>query len=1020
MAWFSLSTLIVAFAAFGPLYGRAALASVVIAEVGQAPVSTSGIRLVSASTQPGSLLDPDSLRSLAPMSVQRWFGPSIRSSSVGVMVWPQGSSSPAGQLLWREGYCGHVRVSVGRCPGAVGEVLVEAGTAERFGWGVGKSLRISELDEAVSNTDVTPIVTVRVVGIFEQTPTDPFWFDTTLAMRGSDPATSAPALGTLLTDQGTLGLEGRTSRGESTSWKGVVNRVDMPLRPQAVTLDQVLTAGPAVARFVANPLGLAAASDPTSAQSVVASSGFPGLADDVRIGRQQATTTVSLLVGQLVVLLACVLWLTLSAAAQQRRRSAAISRLRGQGASGARRILLGELLAPVLIGIPAGLVLAAGMSWAARRFWFVPRPPLEIDALTVTVTIAAVLVPPALTYLAVRRVSREDVPSLLRGVPPRVSRLSVNVAEAVLAMLALAAFVAVVAGSLVGPLALASPMLLAIAAGVVAARVVEVAAPTLGRVRLTRGRVRSGLSATQAGRRGTARWIVPVASIAVALLVFATQTLGVAVSGYRVQAHADVGAPAVLDVNATDPLKLLSAVRDIDPSGRLATPVFLLRQPGVGSVTTQAVDSAHFPGVAFVAPGVSAAAWARLGPGDTPPVVVRGRTVRMRVASDGLRSSNEDLPLDLTVLLDFVRPDGSPAQQQVTRLTRAHSDHTVSLSLACEQGCALQGFTFQPGLGQSGAVTTFTVGDVTVDGTHLDLGRPTAWLPYRIEGTDTTITPQTHTAGVAFQVLMGTADSAIVNHASVPYSIPALTTSSVNSAGGLTGTALTGLSQPMTSVGTIGYAAGADLSTAVVDVTALSRNGWSGGDSLTTQQVYLSSDDAPRIRQVRNALAAHGIPVSGTHLARDAARQYSRSAAGWSLRLGALIAAMAILVAAAALAAVVATGASASRREYATMRLFGASRRTLTQVAVGELAPVVLLGAIIGAVCGYLAAVVTLVKLPLFVRPPVVDVTDTHAAILPALVVTVIAVLVLLGTCLGLCRWLVHDTPPRALIEADS
>ena len=61
---------------------------------------------------------------------------------------------------------------------------------------------------------------------------------------------------------------------------------------------------------------------------------------------------------QMGLLLVCVLWLVLVAAADQRRGEVAVARLRGRGSRGARRLLLGETLPPVVVGAPLGALLA--------------------------------------------------------------------------------------------------------------------------------------------------------------------------------------------------------------------------------------------------------------------------------------------------------------------------------------------------------------------------------------------------------------------------------------------------------------------------------------------------------------------------------------------------------------------------------------------------------------------------------------------------------------------------------------
>ena len=117
-----------------------------------------------------------------------------------------------------------------------------------------------------------------------------------------------------------------------------------------------------------------------------------------------------------------------------------------------------------------GALLAVGLTTVARTTVLTSDPPLEIPAVAVVALLAALVLMVALAVLSVRRVSRDPVADLIRSVPPRRTGVRLGVLEAMLVAAAVAAFFALVTGSVQGPVGQLAPTLLALAVGVVAAR----------------------------------------------------------------------------------------------------------------------------------------------------------------------------------------------------------------------------------------------------------------------------------------------------------------------------------------------------------------------------------------------------------------------------------------------------------------------------------------------------------------------------------------------------------------------
>ena len=144
-------------------------------------------------------------------------------------------------------------------------------------------------------------------------------------------------------------------------------------------------------------------------------SALPDIAAGVNRGRDQAALIVPLLMAQLVLLAVVVLRLVLAAAIEQRRPEVALARMRGRGAAGARRLLIAELGATVLAGVPLGVVVAFALDEVARRAWLVPGVPFELPASAFVAALLAALVSLLTTLLATRRQPGSRCPPCCAG-----------------------------------------------------------------------------------------------------------------------------------------------------------------------------------------------------------------------------------------------------------------------------------------------------------------------------------------------------------------------------------------------------------------------------------------------------------------------------------------------------------------------------------------------------------------------------------------------------------------------------
>ncbi|MBP6995259.1 MAG: hypothetical protein KBB39_03855 [Phycicoccus sp.] len=1018
----ALSALVVLGGLAAPVYGSLALSSVAAAEVGAADETELAVTVTSSTANPDTLVDT------IPPAVAKAYRPPVRATKAGIALRvnseaePGGGAEPGarnavtGQVMWREGACEHVTLTFGRCPTGAGEVMAETSVAQDMGWRAGETLSVVELTGiSIFDVNLTEL-TLTLVGGYTQRDDEEYWQGSSLP-TALDSRTTNRLIGTLFTDRSTLTQTGvRSADGTTSGWQRLEHRVDLAYPPSRTELADVAQTGDAVRAYRDDPAALVAGQVVGSSDGWLSvRSGLPELVDEVQTGGRLALVTLSLFGGALTGLTAYVLWLALRAAVAARRPDAAVARLRGQGPRGVLSLLLRGLLPTTLAGIPVGLLTAAGLAAAAARWLFDPSPALTLDATILAVAGAVALVPPLLTVAAAWGMSRTPLPSLLRSVPERSGRLVVSATETVIATVAIAGLVAVLSGSLVGPMAMSTPILLAAVVGLVAGRVTTTAFTRAGPALLARGRTAWGLALTRAGRRGTGRLIVPVIATAGALLVFATTAFVTADAAYARQSLHDIGAPARIDLAPVRPDALTAALDTIDPTGRKVAAAYLVEPADPTSTDTLAVDVDAIRGLPVGLEAVADSTWEQLRPSPVPPLTFAGRELTLTLRTPGLVPSIEDGPAVVSLTLDYLNADLAPLSAPLSTLGTAPLDDTVALTLPCEDGCRIIGIGTDAGLEVPGPTGTFSVGDARLDGQPLDLGGGAAWpsVPARPDTAQFTTTVAPDGSTITIDADFSSTATGVVAHASAPRVIPGLATSAAARQIPLVAPVLSGGVRPMNAVATTPAIPLGGPSTVLVDLTSVTGAGWFARSS--TPHVLLTSDDPALVRTVQDGLRNAGITVIGVAYVTDRATEYARSATGWSLRLAAGLAVAALVVAAAALSAVVSAAAPVARSELAAVRLLGGNRPLAFRVIARELVPVVAVGLLAGAASGILASRLSLPSLPLYVHPPDVVVATSAPVWAAGLGATAAAAAVLGAVALLLSRWLARSSSPATL-----
>lgn len=965
-----LSTLITAATVLGPLYAHAVNESVVRATLDPALVSSTGMS-VHYDAETLAENGPVGPTVLLPAAAQRLYAPDIdgEQASVGIQFTPQ--DGVAATMATRKDLCQHLRFVAGSCPQGANQLAVSEETARVDKLTVGASLPVIPDPEAPGLHVVVPMTVVAVYARFD--PATPYWFDHPYV--GPVTATHQQP-DALMVGYGFLDSTIKALNDKNPGVQTDIDQFDdIPLLTRRVTVATTALALNAVnqARIVAN------------GQQTVLNTALDDLLNGTERQREEVRDVVPLFAGELVLLAVALLLFVVSAAATQRRPEVALARLRGQRPLAAAGLLVGELAIPVLIGLPIGAVLAGAALVLARAVWLPPGVPFDIGWPVLAALGAALLVQLVVIALVARRLVREPVTMLLRRIPLRGTRVRFGVLEVGVTALALAGVLTVVSSGLSGPIAALAPGLLALAVGLVAGAAVPVLATRIGPRALGAGRVRTGLAALQMARRPGTRGVFVLLVVAVASLVAATDVWQVAAANRTARAGVEVGAGAVLQVQAGTAAQVSSAVRQIDPSGHSAVPSALIVPPNVG-VSVLAMPPAGAAAVAswgWPSDRPSAAELARLSPALPPTITLTGGSVEVRLGPVLVRGGRAP-----DLYLDLVGSDGAAGSYDLGALPAKASSVTYRRALPCAQGCRLQGLTlFGTLLDSESRLTSVDLAGLSMHpgadatqgpGTAVALGRPADWrgstaavataddlsqLDQAVASTTPFTSPTTYPAADVSAAAGGgltiraysNGDKIGIVHGDVPLRIPALSSDLPDLTGrpsnDFSAGRLDGITQAYTSVGHLAAVPGVPGSAALVSLDLVSRL-VDRSSTTTTYAVWLQDGSRASIARQRAALARHGIAVIAVQTTSGREQDLRDSGAVWSLRLGLAAGLAGLLVALAVLSIGVITTLRSRRYDVAALRLSGVPARVTADATVGEQVALSVVGSLVGAACG--------------------------------------------------------------------
>ncbi|WP_250008141.1 FtsX-like permease family protein [Actinoplanes sp. M2I2] len=604
----------------------------------------------------------------------------------GTYVYPgQGGASTGLPIAYRDGFCEHARLA-GACPAAADDAAISADTAARLRLKAGDTFRVR------AATSVTPL-TFRVSAVYQPTdPNGPYWSDKLFRAQGS--------LDPLFTSLDTF--RDPTLTRPVYAWDV---EVPLPLLRGDGAYDLNGLVNQAAPRFAGQQLELLA---PTGK-----------LVDRVRAERIAVAQGVAVAAG----LVAVLAWFALALAGRftgrERRADAGLLKLRGSTARGILRLALSQHLLPLAGGGLVGWVAGFLVAWPLARGLPV-RVELWVGLLLSLGLVVVVLGIGLFVLLAVDALQlRAPIAVLLRRVPSARRDWRSGVVD--LALVALAGGAVYQARSGGSGLGVVAAPLVALAVGLLLARVLRRVADRVGAVALRAGRVRLGLTAVRVSRQPGTDRVFAVVVVAVALMALTLGTFAAGRTERVERADVELGAARVLTVTAASRTELLRAVRQADPAGRYAMAAVV--DTG-GTPPVLAVDSSRLATVAT---------W-RSEYGPVGALAARPPALLPPVTGDRLTVAVTSQRRTTTLLGAILQHEGTGEGVRVEFKGIRRGPQSVSVGVpacAVAPGCRLVGWElFTPEGSDTGSVTIRSLTQQNPSGTVVDaagLGDVTHW-----------------------------------------------------------------------------------------------------------------------------------------------------------------------------------------------------------------------------------------------------------------------------------------------------
>lgn len=1016
--------------AAGPMYERAVEQAALRSNLNQAEVADRGARIDSSSSS-------DAANYLPTGKQRALFGAAIQGTEAKVEVvapkslrtFEQTQHQVVGVVTTRTDYCAHLKFGQGKCPTGPAELAISSSSAKVFKLKLGDTL---QLEGAGAGTFT--IGGMSVVGVYQPfDPQDDYWFDRSYSSAEGvyhQPNGDAPDV--LHPDAffvgrqaiGAIQKQYEDQIGAGTS--PFTFATDLPLNVRRTGVDDIGMLRAALAGIQNRIAKAHAVGDP---QRGKLTTNLPALLDTADKGRQQTRIIIPTLAAELGLVILVLLGMVIAVGVDQRRPELALARLRGRGRPAAARFFIGEITALVTVALIPGLVVAWLLCTLLCKAFLpsgvVPEWRWPVLAAGVAVSVVALLA----AVVMARRAAAQPIQDLMRSVPPRRSGRSVGLLEVGVGIAALAGVVVVLTGGGKSALALITPGLIAILAGLVVSRIILTIARRVGVRAMWSNRLATAVSALHVARSPNFRRIVTLVCVAVALAVSSVDQWSVAGTERLARAQAQVGAAVVLTVQAPSALALQETATATDPGGTYAMPV-VVETPAGGDTPLMAVGQKQFRSVAEWGSSrdtPSASTVRRLAPANPPKALaVAGSVVQLGISGvqvAGVKVGGADTPPDLlpkavSLRLYFRLRDGVLTTTTLPLKTMTSAQTVTAVFGGCKQGCQLSRVELLRAAGDfSEAKVRIALSDLSVGEPgavqSLVLGRPSDWGNVNADAAAAGSADQiafTDTDGTGLTLESDShGSSALLQHLDIPVALPCLVAGTLNgNKVGTNGLAIHGIDNTSVScvpVGKLAFAPRIGRNAVVVDL-GLAIGVSTAALTSATSYLWLSQDDPKRERALRATMADKGVLLVKRETTTQFRALYDDSPPAWSIQVALMTACAAAIVSALMVVIVAYTSRRGRSRDLSALRLVGVPLRTVRRGVMGEQLVAVVLGSVIGAVVGVIGARLALPAVPLFVRAASYP-EPTLATAWSETVVAAIAALVLLVVAAVVAGWLV-------------
>jgi putative ABC transport system permease protein len=955
---FGVAVFAVGAGAFGPIYLHSADQTILNGVLREAPVGNTGLTFEaqSGNGSPAQLL-------AAAASVpqhRRWFGHPISTDLAGLAS-VAGRRPFTASLVSRSGVCAQLDIVAGHCAGQQGTVVMSTRSAEEQGLEVGDAL-------VTSPTRSQRVVSLTIVGLYRAgNPDAPYWWGVNLFAFGEG-SPARPELDAIFASPQTV---------RATAPPSLVSyMVQLPYRQGSLAVNDVGAFGSSITEYQ---------NDLLAREGIVLSTQMLQVLAQATSIDHTTTTIVAVIDLQLVLLAVYVLYFVSARTAAEREPDVRLASIRGFRQRSTIAVAMTEPTAIVVAAVPVGLVVAWLVVLVGASSLFGSGVGASVTLLAIGAAIVTGLFGVGATFLGTRRMlaaveaTSDGSPTAQRSSTWAVmfDVAAVAIAGAAFVELADAGVSGTTSVSRADPLAAFAPGLLALAVGILGARLLPPLLRSTFRWTSHSQQLALGLATRRVARRREFAPQVILLSVAVGLTVFGISGWAIAAHNRAVQSEFDVGAAKVFTVAVRPGVDFLSAVRRADPTGRTAMAAVV---ENASNGTTLAVDSSRMNDVMSWPPGLGAGGIeqvaGQLVPSHLAPAVkVSGTAVRVTVDADVAAQPPPQLSLDLF-------DEGYQAPQPVTlgSLSSGRSTYQGSLQGVCPAGCQLVdlALTWAP------TVTSVTpMGSADVLVTSLSVRSSTGnWEP--LDAGLTNVRRWSNPSGGArlssgSQGLRAVVDLApdgspvTIAPADVPSELPAVVTptSLIGSGSGLLLAGLDGSTVKGRAIGQVPALPRLGDDATLVDLDMAERL-MSGPFVNDTTEVWVS-DAAPA--NIVPLLGAQGISVVGvdTTSGREKASIHGGVELAYTLFFLSAIAAAVLAVGATAFA--VTAGARQRQGELAALRAVGVPAASLRRSLEAEMGLTLGTGMLLGAVAGIVAAVVALKSVPEFVvlgpSPPV-------------------------------------------------